>query len=121
VGETNLLQGDVIERGDGTIGVQTAAGLIVAAAEGELSGRVVLSIRPEQMRRSASDGSSPRGVNRLSGRVAETTFLGEASEHVLMVNGQRIKWISAPPLLQPPEELTVEFDPRDAIVLPRSD
>jgi iron(III) transport system ATP-binding protein len=120
VGETNLLPGDVIERGNGTVRVQTAAGPIVAAAEGELSGKVILSIRPEQMRRASNDGSTQHAVNRLSGRMTETTFLGDASEHVLMVNGQRIKWISAPPLLRPPEEMTVEFDPRDAVVLPRS-
>ena len=77
--------------------MQTAAGEIVAAAEGELSGKVILSIRPEQMHRASSDGSPKRAVNRLSGRVTETTFLGEASEHMLLVNGQRIKWISAAP------------------------
>ena len=48
----------------------------------------------------------------------ETTFLGEASEHVLLVNGrQRVKVISAPPLFEPPEELAVEFDAEDVVVL----
>lgn len=119
VGDTNLLMGDVIERGNGTVQVKTAAGQITAASDGELAGKVTLSIRPEQMRRAVNGGSSQRAVNRLSGRVVETTFLGEASEHVLMVNGQRIRWITAPPLLQTPDELTIEFDARDAVVLPR--
>jgi hypothetical protein len=59
------------------------------------------------------------GRNRLTGKVLETTFLGEASEHVLAVgaNGQRMKVISAPPLFDVPGELAVEFDPEDVVVL----
>ena len=55
---------------------------------------------------------------RIVGRTIETTFLGEASEHVLQVNGQRIRVIAAPPLFDVPQEMTVEFDPADVIVLP---
>ena len=39
---------------------------------------MILSIRPEQIRRQRRAES--RG-NRLIGKVLETTFLGEASEH----------------------------------------
>jgi hypothetical protein len=55
--------------------------------------------------------------NRFTGRVLETTFLGEASEHVLAVNDQRVKVIAAPPLFDVPAELTVAFDPEDVVVL----
>ncbi|HSZ56379.1 MAG TPA: ABC transporter ATP-binding protein [Tepidisphaeraceae bacterium] len=116
IGETNLLRGKVIGREDGQVCVETAAGPIRAAGGRELSGEVTLSIRPEQMRladaRPASDG-----LNRLEGDVTETTFLGEASEHVLLVKGQKIKVVSSPPLFDPPRRLTVEFDPEDAVVL----
>jgi iron(III) transport system ATP-binding protein len=116
VGETNLLRGNVVSREDGRVCVDTPAGEIRAATEVDLTGLVTLSIRPEQMR---VVGPKPSGaaLNRLEGRVAETTFLGEASEHVLLVNGQRIKVVSAPPLFEPPERMTVEFDPEDAVVL----
>jgi iron(III) transport system ATP-binding protein len=118
VGDTNLLPGHVVGRSDGNVRVQTAAGEILAVADGEVPDHVVLSIRPEQMRLSQPEGSSARKINRLSGQVTETTFLGEASEHVLLVNGQRIKWVRTPPQFQPPAEMTLEFDPRDAVVLP---
>jgi hypothetical protein len=86
---------------------------------------VLLSIRPEQMRiargstgATGAAASVSDGRNRLVGRTLETTFLGEGSEHVLDVNGQRVKVVSTPPLFDPPPELAVEFNPEDAIVLP---
>ena len=87
IGETNLLDGRVVSREDGRITVETLAGPIVAAATGTVADRVKLSIRPEQIRLSqSSPGSS--SLNRLTGLVTESTFLGEASEHVLLVNEQ---------------------------------
>jgi hypothetical protein len=62
-------------------------------------------------------GSLAAGSNRIAGKVLESAFLGETSEHVLSVNGQRLRVISSPPMLQTPAELTVEFDPADALVL----
>ena len=117
IGETNLLAGKVIGRNGSAVRVQTAAGEIWAAADAEPPAQVTLSIRPEQMRVS---GSAQGGgtMNRLVGRVVETTFLGEASEHVLLVNEQRIKVVSSPPQFQPPPEMAVEFDAADAVVLP---
>jgi hypothetical protein len=56
-------------------------------------------------------------TNRIVGTPVETTFLGEASEHVLDVNGQRLKVICAPPLFNVPAEMAVEFDPDDVVVL----
>ena len=102
IGQTNLLPGRVVERNGTTVRVETKAGTLTAAANGETSDKVVVSIRPEQIRiaRPAPDGldfGMPH-ANRLVGKPIETTFLGEASEHILIVNGQRLKVISAPPL-----------------------
>src|SRR5579859_5644890 len=108
IGDTNLLTGDVVARQDGRVTVETPAGAVVAVATGSVPDRVMLSIRPEQMRVGHANASSS---NRFTGSVTETTFLGEASEHVLMVNGQRIKVISAPPVFNAPSEMTVEFNP----------
>jgi iron(III) transport system ATP-binding protein len=115
IGQTNLLPGKVISRDNGGVNVETAAGPIVANLNGSsVPDKVIISIRPEQMRVVRDSFTGP---NRLSGKVLETTFLGEASEHVLSVNGQKLKLICTPPLFQPPGELTVEFDPKDAVVL----
>ena len=56
------------------------------------------------------------GRNRLVGRPIETTFLGEASEHVLQVNGQR-EGDQRPAVFDVPPEMAVEFDPEDVVVL----
>ncbi len=117
IGQTNLLRGRVVGRENGTLSVETAVGTIRAGVvEGAPSeGDVTLSIRPEQMRIARGDPSE--GRNRLSGRTLETTFLGEASEHVVSVNDYPLKVIAAPPVFDPPAEMAVEFDPRDVVVL----
>jgi iron(III) transport system ATP-binding protein len=118
IGETNLLIGRVIGREGDLLRVQTEVGDVWAAADGAAStDAVTLSIRPEQMR-IVPQTSAPAGrTNRLSGRVRDTTFLGEASEHVMMVNERPIKVVSTPPMFHPPDELTIEFDPAAAVVL----
>ena len=107
IGHPNLMRGTLVGS-DGEHGlVETGAGRFRANRNGDLSDGVTVSIRPEQMRivtgRAASNGST----NRFVGKPIETTFLGEASEHVLDVNGQRVKVISAPPIFDVPSEIAV--------------
>jgi iron(III) transport system ATP-binding protein len=128
IGNTNLLPGRVAGREGQHLVVETAAGRLLAGpaagANGDApapaapaGGRVVVSIRPEQMHIARNGAVPPAGGNRLVGRPIETTFLGEASEHVLQVNDQRVKVISAPPLFDVPPEMAVEFGPEDVVVL----
>jgi iron(III) transport system ATP-binding protein len=127
VGQTNLLPGRVVERRGATFRVETAAGAIWAAARGDESDRVIVSIRPERMRvrggpsdvQGARAGNADDGAsNVLVGKVVETTFLGESSEHVLLVNNQRLTVVSAPPIaVAPSEAMTVEFSPADVVLL----
>jgi iron(III) transport system ATP-binding protein len=127
IGHTNLLDGEVVGRDDDTVAIDPAAGRLIAAAgaagwAGTVSGPVTVSIRPEQMAiaRNGHAASSTR-KNRVVGKPIETTFLGEATEHVLQVGDQRLKVIAAPPLFELPAEITVEFDPHDVVVLPRAE
>jgi iron(III) transport system ATP-binding protein len=116
IGQTNLLNGAVVSREGDLARFQTAAGELVAqTAGGSTADHVVLSIRPEQMR--VVHNPAIPGVNRIEGNVLETIFLGEASEHLLGVNDQKIKVICTPPLFDPPAKMIVEFDPKDAVVL----
>lgn len=111
--QANLLSGQVVGREGPNIVVKTAVGTLRVAAEGPNLSRVVLSIRPQQLRISGNGSSA----NRLSGKVVESAFLGEASEHVLSIDSQRLRVICSPSMLNVPAELTVEFDPTDALVL----
>ncbi len=111
IGQTNLLPGIVV---DGKK-VDTAAGRIAIQSTIPNGRSVTLSIRPEQIR--ITNGQVPPGRNLLTGKVKETTFLGEASEHILEINGQSLKVISTPPLFTVPQDLTVEFSPEDVVVL----
>ena len=116
IGHTNLIRGTVTGREADRYSVQTIAGVIYAAANGQSPGAkdVLLSIRPEQIRPARGD---TRSANRLVGKSIESAFLGDASEHVLDVGGQRLRMTQAPPLFDPPAEMAVEFDPEDVVVL----
>jgi iron(III) transport system ATP-binding protein len=115
IGQTNLLPGRVVSRDGTTAKVETAVGPIVATAGSAAGEQVVVSVRPEQMR-VIRDGAGSM-TNRITGKMIETTFLGEASEHVIETQGQKIRVIAAPPLFSPPAEMTVEFEVKDAVVL----
>jgi iron(III) transport system ATP-binding protein len=120
IGQTNLLQGTVVETRDGAAFVETSLGRLVSKIREDQpppAGAVVLSIRPEQMQ-IARDGATDGRRNRIVGRTLDTTFLGEASEHTLDVGGQKVKVIAAPPLFDVPQELAVEFDAEDVVLLP---
>ncbi|HEV7301767.1 MAG TPA: ABC transporter ATP-binding protein [Tepidisphaeraceae bacterium] len=118
IGQTNLLAGTVAGVDGNTMTIDTAAGRVTAAKQNGATpaGKVTVSIRPEQMR--IARNGQPVGVNRIAGQAVESTFLGEASEHVLqMTDGTRLKVIAAPPLFDVRGDLAVEFDPKDVVVL----
>ena len=129
VGQTNLIDGELLRNDAGHCLVRTALGDLQAVAHGDLpGGHVTLSVRPEQMRLAAFDSMTK--ANRLQAIVRDTTFLGEASEHALLTashgpDGARTtayKVIAAPPRfdLHKDAPVAVEFDATDAVVLPRA-
>jgi iron(III) transport system ATP-binding protein len=118
IGETNLLQGSVIGIAGDTIRVRTEAGEILARRNGQLPTQAVkMSIRPEKIHAARRDAALAVGINQLRGKVMESTFLGESSEHVVAVLQQRLKMVSTPPMMNPPDEIVVEFDPADVVLL----
>ncbi len=136
IGQTNLWRGTIVGQASGLTHIRTGVGEIIAQSPAEESakvpvgGEVVVSVRPEQIR-IAVDGKSAvgsgqsavggetRAANRLTGKVVESTFLGEASEHVLDVNGQRVRIVRTPPIFSPPTGMAIEFDADDVVVLQR--
>jgi iron(III) transport system ATP-binding protein len=117
IGQTNLLPGSVIGRGaGGVLRLKTPIGQIIAKVDQQVPDEVKLSIRPEQMR-IARDPQNVDGRNVLTGKPIDSTFLGEASEHTILVNDQKLKFIAVPPIFNPPATLSLEIDPRDVLVL----
>jgi spermidine/putrescine transport system ATP-binding protein len=127
IGNTNLIAGEIVEQVERVVRVRTALGEVLAESESTAHPKqVTLSIRPEQLElltdapgpNARVAGAARNGRNRLVGRPVEMTFLGEASEHVLDVNGTPLKVISTPPRFGVPTEVAVEFDARDVVILP---
>jgi len=117
IGPTNLIEGEVIASGDGVTRISTAVGQIVAAANATPGARVTVSLRPELIR--IARDSVPSAANRLSGTLVEDSFLGQSSEHVIAVGHGRLRVVSAPPQYALKGEVTLQFDPADAVVLNR--
>ena len=118
IGRTNLLEGEIVATGEGSIRIATAAGPVVAvSAKGPSSGRVTLSIRPERVRIVSKE--DPPGANRVTGALLESSFLGESSEHVVGVGGVQMRVIAAPPRLNVAGDVALEFAPADVVVLAR--
>jgi iron(III) transport system ATP-binding protein len=119
IGQTNLLRGTVIGENAGGRRVQTAIGVLLAAGDTGVGAReVLISIRPEKIRLLSSGSTRSSHANYLSATVFENTFLGEASEHIVIIDGQRMKISSSPPILGAAGEVTLEIDPKDCVVLP---
>ncbi len=92
LGETNFLHGTITESRDGGVVVSTPAGTLFSAhaaptaggASGASSSNgsrdVLVSLRPEALR-PVGAGDSAR--NTLSGRITDTTYLGELAQHLV--------------------------------------
>jgi iron(III) transport system ATP-binding protein len=126
IGHTNLIAGEVIEQVERIVRVRTAMGDVLAESDGNAHPKnVTLSIRPEQLELLTDSlgrdvQATKNGRNRLVGRPTEMTFLGEASEHVVDVNGHALKVISTPPRFHVPAQVAIEFDPHDVVILATS-
>jgi iron(III) transport system ATP-binding protein len=113
LGQTNLIPGRIAQRNGKLLQVQTPLGLFRVTGEASLPDDIKVSIRPEQIHLARTGGDD---ANRITGKLIETTFLGESSEHVLLSHGQRIKFntLGTPPSA---DDVTIEFTPTDALAL----
>jgi iron(III) transport system ATP-binding protein len=129
IGQANLIPGRIVERGAPEMGghervrVETALGELWADAQGSLaasSGRVMLGIRPEQIKVAASGAPAAAADNRVPAQLLETWFLGDSSEHRLECRGQILRMVSVPPRLDLASEVTLELGPSELVVLSES-
>ena len=113
MGETNLLEGRVVEYADGTLRVETALGVLTASGKAAKGDRVHLSIRPEQISLQSAD-TQPLAV----ATVTESAFFGTHSRCHARAGGTDL-------LLHLPQKsdiavgdtLTLHVRPDDVVVL----
>jgi iron(III) transport system ATP-binding protein len=92
IGQSNLLNGDVVEATSGqrAIRVKTPLGTLACEATQEVAvgAKVVVSIRPEHVE---TEKSAENQNNALQGTLASASFIGNAMDCVLKVDGQLLK------------------------------
>jgi iron(III) transport system ATP-binding protein len=119
VGQTNLLNGTIEAVFPDGVSVRTELGTMKAAGNvGKDRRDVVVSIRPERIRILNGDAAGSPAANHLAGKVIETIFLGEVSEHWVEIDGHRLKASRSGPMPDGLGEVVLEIDAGDCVVLP---
>ena len=119
MGETNFIEGTVVETGAAPI-VESALGRFTCSAHSwqpAASQRVVLSIRPETLRLQTS--APP--VNSISGTIRERVYLGEMAQYRFATGDRTLKIFELNPRFAFGNDHSALFasaDPADVIVLP---
>jgi ABC-type Fe3+/spermidine/putrescine transport system ATPase subunit len=91
VGTNNLVSGEVVERRTDDVRVLTGLGTFDAIASGELPGRCVLAVRPENVA-IGQTGAPGSGHNVVRGRVSFVSYLGNTLRYdVEAAGGQVLK------------------------------
>jgi len=131
IGETNFIEGEVVQAEAGAAWVRTAAGdfqgvLADPAAVPAAGAKAVLSIRPEAWR----FFDEPAEENMLSGRIGEVTYFGEVAHYEFEIQGRDGQALTPAPRLRICEinprswegrknkNLFAYADPDDVVVLP---
>jgi ABC-type Fe3+/spermidine/putrescine transport system ATPase subunit len=119
VGQTNLLNGTIEEVFADGVSVGPEVGTMKAAGHAAKDRQsVVVSIRPERIRILSPGAARSPVANHLAGKVIETIFLGEVSEHWVQINGHRLKASCSGPMLEASGEVVLEIEAADCVVLP---
>jgi ABC-type Fe3+/spermidine/putrescine transport system ATPase subunit len=126
MGETNFIDGTVLESDGQRTTIETTLGRIIsAAANVPPAKRVTLSIRPEVIHVGPPPSSA---VNQYDGMVHDTVYLGEFAQHLVNIsaNGhpekhQPLKVFELNPRVvardDTVERAKVWFDPSDVVLL----
>jgi len=108
-GSINWLRGKVLDKGC----VETEIGKIEVDVRGEKNGKVVLGIRPEDMRIDADAGDSS---NRLEATVSSSTFVGDQVIFEMKINNSVLTAKAMPDGKKPEGKVYVYF-PKDKLVV----
>ncbi len=120
VGEQNVLHGTVAGLTDDTVQVDTPVGRLSGRVKGPLAvGEAALVlVRPERIVLGA--GGAPAGENVIAARLASRSLEGASVHLVCAAAGQDLTVTvpNGPNVRELPEELSLSFGTRDALVFP---
>jgi putative spermidine/putrescine transport system ATP-binding protein len=122
IGQTNRIEGDVVEAAEGSVTLSLAGGARVRgiAGGGRLEGGAVALVRPEKI---ALGLEAPAGRNWLRGRVSDRVFLGTVIYHIVTTEAGRVTVLAqntGGPPCEPGASVTLSWDPAHTLVLPRT-
>jgi ABC-type Fe3+/spermidine/putrescine transport system ATPase subunit len=116
ISHSNVLGGKIVERGTLTR-VRTPAGdlLVQTSALRDSSDQVTLAIRPDRLS-IVLQGADPGPVP-LKGKLLESSFLGDSSEHWIQVGETSLRATHSPPLFELPSDVVLRVDPGQIMIV----
>ena len=114
MGESNLIEGRIVERLGDAVRVTTGLGTFDVAGAGEAGQMVTLVVRPEQI------ATGPCQASLGSGRVAATVFQGAHQRATVDMAGGATLKVALPSgaSLRPGDAVELGFAPSEAVALP---
>jgi spermidine/putrescine transport system ATP-binding protein len=84
LGQSNLIPGEVVDRGD-VVSVQAFGQRLVLPAEkmNSTAGRVIVGVRPEKLHLHRHGAEVPAGRNTLAGVVTDASFVGVSTQYLV--------------------------------------
>ena len=120
LGDTNFVEGRVVETNGDEIVVETPLGRLrsTGSRPQDPSGEVTVSIRPEAIR--MVDGDAGGGDNEVAMKVTGTMFLGQTAEVGLAIGETPLRAQELHPrtVRRPGDDVRAVFDARDVVLLP---
>lgn len=96
LGVSNLLDGEVAERGERLTSIRLADGTVLRAPSASVNGapQVRVGVRPEKLRVVAGDhepDAGSNGLNRLDGTILDASYIGVSTQYLVETPaGQRL-------------------------------
>ncbi|GLV77671.1 ABC transporter ATP-binding protein [Streptomyces hygroscopicus] len=94
LGTSNLIEAEITDKSGGDLVLTTAGGRLAlpagrCSAPVRTGGKLLVGVRPEKITLSHAEdaGTVPEGRNRISGRIAESSFLGVSTQYVVTAPG----------------------------------
>lgn len=122
IGETNFIDGKIIEIQGESARIETELGIIYSnRVDGEVNAgnQITCSVRPESI--DIADEPSADGINQFQSRILDVTYLGRVEEYQLVLKDKfEMKVVLHNPgekARKPDDTVWVSFSPKDMVIL----